>query len=259
MGQPMLQFVKANDWGIWEFFTLVGFREQAFPGVEGRLRPALPVRDAAIYESDAGDQHIDYALRWSHYFGPLDIGISHFSGTARDPVFLPEYDGGVPVALVPYYSQMNRTGLSAQATLDAWLLKLEATSTEEKYSRRSNAAVTGFEYTLFGIAGSGTDLGLVVEYQYDDERGPRDVIAQNDGVLGLRWVLNDLDGTEVLLLAAHDFDYNHEFFSLELGRRLSENWKLELEAVALTEGDPGAPDSAFRQDDYLKLEVKRYY
>ncbi|NIP18146.1 MAG: hypothetical protein GWM87_08305, partial [Xanthomonadales bacterium] len=70
------------------------FRERTYPGEEGRLRAPLAVdTDAALYESSAGEHHADIALRWSHYFGDVDIGVHAFRGTAREPKLLPSADG----------------------------------------------------------------------------------------------------------------------------------------------------------------------
>ena len=64
--------------------------------------------------------------------------------------------------LIPYYDQIEQTGLEAQSTLGGWLLKLEAI-------RRAGqgdpflALAGGFEYTLVGLLGSAMDLGVLAE------------------------------------------------------------------------------------------------
>ena len=259
LGQPMLQLIKVSDWGTWELFSLFGFREQAFPGEQGRLRAGLPIDEDAIYESSDEREHIDFAARWSHYFDVVDIAVSYFTGTSRDPIFLPQYSGGVPTSLLPFYNQIDRVGLTTQITLGSWLAKLEATTTRERFAQTSQAAVVGFEYTLFGIGGGESDLGLLMEYQYDDLKGPRQVLSQNDVVGGIRWALNDIDGSQLLFLASHDLDYNHQFYSLEYSRRIFENWKFELEAAAFTADNPTSLDFSLRSDDYLRFEFKRYF
>jgi len=259
LGQPMLQLVKVSDWGTWELYSLFGFREQAFTGEQGRLRAGLAIDEDPVYESSAASDHIDFAARWSHYFEVIDVGVSYFSGTARDPIFLPQYTGGRPTSLLPFYSQIDRLGLTTQVTLDSWLIKLEATATNEHFAQTSYAAVGGFEYTLFGVRGGESDLGLLMEYQYDDMKGPRQTVNQNDLVTGIRWALNDIDGSELLFLASYDIDFEHQFYSLEYSRRIFENWKFELEAAAFNAEHPNAPDFALRSDDYLRFEFKRYF
>ncbi len=66
LGQPMIQLAIDRDWGRLELLSLVGFRERTFPGRDGRLRAPLVVdTDAVRYESRAGDERIDWALRWT--------------------------------------------------------------------------------------------------------------------------------------------------------------------------------------------------
>ena len=86
LGQPMLALTLKAESSALELFVLPGFRERSYPGPRGRLRSAPAVdKDAASYESSAGDKHIDYALRWSGVYDAFDIGVSYFIGTSRDP------------------------------------------------------------------------------------------------------------------------------------------------------------------------------
>ena len=86
LGQPMVNLTWIQSWGTVDFFILPFFRERTFPGEEGRLRFPLPVdTDHAIYESDAEERHVDWAIRWSHTLGDFDIGAAHFYGTSREP------------------------------------------------------------------------------------------------------------------------------------------------------------------------------
>ena len=169
LGQPMLQLSLVRDWGILDMYALLGFRERTFAGEDGRLRLPFEVLDHATYESGAENQRVDAALRWSHYLGPVEIGLHHFSGTSRDPLLIPELmpglNGGV-VALRPYYPVIDQTGMDAQAFYGDWAFKLE-TFTRSGYGDRYVAATAGFERTLVGVLGSRSDLGLVVEYMFD--------------------------------------------------------------------------------------------
>ena len=66
LGQPMIHLKRYQDWSVLDFLVLHGFRERTFPAKEGRLRPPLVVdTDQVEYESSAGQQHIDYSLRFS--------------------------------------------------------------------------------------------------------------------------------------------------------------------------------------------------
>lgn len=257
LGQPMLQFVKAGDLGTLQAFWMPWFREREFVGPKSRLRAALPILSDARYESDDEQNHHDFALRWSHYFGPLDIGVAHFSGTNRSPSFeLVESEGGP--ALRPHYFLVEQTGIDLQATLGSWLLKAELISVEEDQIGRHSAAAVGIEYTFFTLVGN-SDLGIVAEYAVDDRPLSRRGSAQNDLALGLRWAFNDLDGSEILALVSHDFDYEQQFASIEMNRRLNDDWRLELEARQFIDTDEQAPEYDLRDDSYFQLELRRYF
>ena len=83
LGQPLVNVTLIRDWGAVDLFVLPGFRERTFPGREGRLR-SEPFIDTerATYESGAGRQRIDYAVRWSQAIGDFDIGVAHFAAPA---------------------------------------------------------------------------------------------------------------------------------------------------------------------------------
>jgi hypothetical protein len=95
--------------------------------------------------------------------GDWDMGLSHFYGTSRDPIFLLKGAESGAVNLIPYYQNINQTGLDIQATLDSLLLKWEATIRVSE-SETAFATTAGFDYTFFNIMSSGIDIGLLSEY-----------------------------------------------------------------------------------------------
>lgn len=89
LGQAMLSAAWTADWGIWRAYVLPRFRDRKFPKY---VRDALPfaVADKSTqYESSQAKQHMDLAFRWKHYFGPFDVALSWFRGTAREPRNVP--------------------------------------------------------------------------------------------------------------------------------------------------------------------------
>jgi hypothetical protein len=205
LGQPMANLALILDWGTLEFFVMPFFRERTFPGVNGRLR-FLPLVDPdfAIYESGAGRNHVDWAIRWFHTIGSWDIGLSHFNGTSREPLLVPQQRGG-EIVLAPFYPLINQTGLDLQMTGEAWLWKLEAI-TRSGFGDRYIAFTGGFERTLVGVFGSSTDLGLLAEYLYDSRGLKATTPFQNDLFLGTRLAFNDVQGSELLTGAIIDLE-----------------------------------------------------
>ena len=268
LGQPMVKLSLIRRFGIFDLFVLPGFRERTFPGVEGRLRAPLPVTDDAIYESSAEEDHVDWAARWSHAVGPFDIGLSHFSGTSREPRFLteealraPTTSGELssgPASLVPLYEQIDQTGLDLQATTGSWLWKLEAISRLGQLDRFT-ATTAGFEYTFWGVFGSSVDVGALGEHLWDErgEAGPS--AFQNDVFLGTRIALNDAQDTSVLAGAILDTENDGRSFLIEASRRFGSSWILEAEVRTFDGAEPTDPLSFLRSDDYLQISLQRHF
>jgi hypothetical protein len=202
LGQPMVSLALQRDWGEISALVMPYFSERTFPGVDGRFRPQLPIdADRALYESSSAESHVDFALRYSHYIGDVDIGLYAFSGTSREPRFVPSEDGQ---ALLPVYDLIDQVGLDLQYTREAWLWKLEAIA-RNGYASSFAAAVGGFEYTFYQVRESSADIGLLLEYQYDgrDEFEPI-TIADNDVFVGTRLALNDVQDTALLAGVSYD-------------------------------------------------------
>ncbi len=251
LGQPMLHIANVSDYGVFDFFVLPGFRERQFPGAHGRLRVGLVDHSEPVYESSRESRRVDAAIRWSHTVDQWDWGLSHFSGTSREPRFIPGSRG-----LLPVYDVIDQTSIDVQLTTERWLWKLEALTRSGQGSRFS-AAVTGLEYTVVGFAGSSGDLGIVAEYLYDD-RGQETAFG-NDVFLGLRWTANDIKSTEALFGVIIDSDTGTHVLALEASRRLGDNYLLEVEAR--TFGHLSEQDMLYslRQDDYLEVRLAYYF
>lgn len=90
LGQPMLSFAHIGDLGTTEFFLMPYQRARTFPGEKGYPRLPLPVHEhEALYQSQDEQEHLDYAVRFNGSFGPVDLGVAWFDGTAREPRLLP--------------------------------------------------------------------------------------------------------------------------------------------------------------------------
>lgn len=253
LGQPMLRLAFERGWGRLEVFSLLGFRERTFPGPAGRLRPPLPVdADGARYESGAGDDRVDWAVRWSRAAGGWDLGAHLFHGTGREPQLLPAAGGR---RLVPLYRVTSQAGVDVQYTRGAWLWKLEALGREGQGAAFA-AAVAGFERTFYQVGGSAADLGLLVEVLWDgrDATAPP-TIFDGDTFAGARLALNDVQGTELLAGAVVDHGDRSIFALLEAGRRVGHRLTLGLEARLFPDVDPSGDLAAFDRDGVVTLRA----
>ncbi|MGI9286596.1 MAG: hypothetical protein ACR2P1_14515 [Pseudomonadales bacterium] len=265
LGQPMFNLEFTRDWGTLELFVLPGFREREFTGREGRL--ALQQRvdtDEARYESGAKDKHTDVALRWSQVFGDWDIGASHFYGTSREPRFVVALDGD-EVVLVPLYEQISQTGLDVQATKGAWLWKLESVWRSGQ-GDSFLAATAGFEYTFESVFESDFDVGVLLEYLYDERdidlatREPLSFVAfDNDLFFGIRLGFNDIQSTALLAGCVQDLDSSARFCNVEASRRFGDRWVLSLEARTFHSIALNHPLSSVRDDDHLQLNIAFHF
>ena len=268
LGQPMVKASFEQDWGTVDVFILPYFRERTFQGIEGRPRTSLVVdTNQASYESSSEEQHVDYALRWFKYFGDLEIGLSYFNGTSREPLLTLGSSNGSPV-LTPYYPLMQQAGLDAQLTTEEWLWKLEIIARDWQAFDNSNtqlieqsfvALTGGFEYTFVGIAESDADLGLVAEYLYDDRNKQASSFFQNDVLIGLRLAMNDAASSEALLGVIYDLDYQEYLISLEASRRFAESWTASLEIRAFNKIDNSSLLNSIAKDDFVQLDIAYYF
>lgn len=254
LGQPMLNLVWYRDWGSVELYALPGFRERLLPGKEGRLRLPIPYdTESADYESAAENLRTDAALRVSALLGDWELALTQFSGTSREPLF--NFFQG---ELRPFYPVIDQSGLELQYATGDWLWKFEGVS-RSGFGRRYSAAAGGFEYTYSGITYSGHDLGVLVEYLFDD-RG-QGATLNNDIFVALRWSLNDLDGTELLAGVISDADSGEYIAVAEFSRRFGSAWRLTADLRWFGGPSQGADQQLgfLYEEDYVTVELTRYF
>lgn len=258
LGQPMINLSIAADNGIWDLYVLPGFRERTFSDPDSRLSFPLRVSKKADYESSAKELHTDLAVRWSQNYDWLDLTASVFHGTNREPELRPRLSTEGEAYLSPYYSQMTQFGTTAQAIWLDWLFKMEAIHRKTDQDKFS-AIHTGFEYTLYGLADSDADLGLIVEYGWDERGKKSSSSMQNDLFGGLRLVFNNEQGTEILAGLGQDMDYNSQTFSVEASQRLTNYWKVSGEIRLFDSNNLQDAIYGIRNDDYMQLTISRYF
>ena len=269
LGQPMAYVTLSGDWGAAELLGLVGHRPRRFPGIEGRLRGAIPATGQAAYEHRKGDRHIDFAARISRSIGSVDIGASLFRGTSREPSLVPVAGSACPPSLSPgllrpCYEQISQFGLDAQWALDEWLLKLEGTKrtglrdlagAENGYL----ASILGVERTIFGIADSAADLTIFAEWLWDGRRARATSIYNRDAFIALRYAANDPMGTELTGSLLADSESESRIFGLEMSRRISDAALLRAEASIVSASDNPTDDPlvhGIRNDSFVSIGLE---
>ena len=261
LGQSMVHLALIKDYGVFDFFVLPGFRSRTFPGEEGRLRSQpITVAEQDHYQSDKGDDHIDYAMRWSSYYGNWSVGLSWFHGTNRDPILRSVVDNSGTV-LEPYYTQIDQLGLDLQYNVGDWIWKLEAIYRQGDDPLQDDfiASTTGFEYTLVGFHRS-WDLGLLMEYSHDSRSSQSAGLLQNDMLAGGRLSFNDASSSELLFGVVQDLDANASWSAfVELSTRVGDATRVLLEVYSFSSDEPDKPLYSLRRDSYLDLSLEYYF
>lgn len=257
LGQPLLRASRLLENGSVDLFVLPYFRERTFAGAAGRFRTGLVVdTDAATYESSQEERHVDYAVRWSNTMDSMDLGLSYFDGTSRDPSFSLGSKNGAAV-LVPHYPLIQQLGLDLQHTGEATIWKLEVAhrrANDENYT----AAVGGFEHSLEAFE-SGAEIGLLGEYHFDTRGEAMNAPFQNDVFVGARFAMNDEASSELLGGLFYDLDNQSTSLRLEGSRRIGDGLKINVEAQVFTNIDAADPLNAFAKDDYLQVELQKFF
>ncbi|MGX1928804.1 hypothetical protein [Flagellimonas sp. 2504JD4-2] len=257
LGQPMVQFSYiTSKLGTFDFFYLPYHRKRTFPGEKGRLRFGTVInQDDLGYESGAQEWRQDFAVRWKHYFGIFDVGLSHFYGTGREPLFVFDPLGNI----TSFYPVIHQTGLDVQITHNAFLWKLEAIYRNAD-AQDFTAMVAGLEYTFSNIDGNGLDIGLLGEYLYDERDELSLNALQNDIFFGSRLAFNDIQDTSILIGGVTDLESSSKIFSLEASRRFGSNWRAEIEARVFSSiADEELILGNFREDSFLRFTISRFF
>ncbi|MDP5459035.1 FimV family protein [Alishewanella sp. SMS8] len=256
LGQPMLALRRSAGAGTLDIYVLPYFRERQFPGLAGRLATPLAVNhDLAWYESSKAQNNLDVALRYAHRFSGLDVGLSFFSGTSREPLLQPTVSG----ELQPLYYQMEQYGLDLQWVQGDWIWKMESIYRRlgvDEYA----AATAGFEFTQYGVLQQVWDLGWIVEYQYDSRGQTASMPGQNDLFIGWRLALNDVAGSSFLVGVLQDLDERQSrSIKLEGSRRLTDSLRLSINAWLFQSEQINDPLYWLQRDDYLSLQLSYYF
>lgn len=207
LGQPMLSaFTRTGD-AEWRALALPCHRPQVTPVIVGGTSndTFVPIHC----------DRLDLALRYQISEGPLDLGIVHFNGVARDPVQALESKT---------YPLTRRWSADAQVTLGAWLLKLEAVNDERLGQRSRHASVTGFEYAL-SFVDLRLDYGLLFEHLEETGCAP---LTCGD-MVGLRVSANDVAGSELLVSTLRDHATGQALHVLRGQRRLGERFQVRVD------------------------------
>ena len=252
-GQPMISLNYYHSYGNFDLLIMPFFKERIFPGRNGRPRLALEVDESTVaYESSSKKNKIDAAVRYSTVYDDYDIGIAHFYGNNRSPEL---NVNPLSQKLDAYYPILSQTSLDIQSTKGAWLYKLE-TLTAKNGEERHFGIAGGTEYTIYGLRETTSDLGIIVEYTFDDRN---DFAFNNEGVLALRWTKNDIKSTSLLAGLVADMSGSSNRFFAEFEQRIRDDLKVFIDMSINGEIDADDFTYAFEEDSQLTLKIAKYF
>lgn len=260
LGQPMVNLAFRGDWGRLDLYAMTFFRERTFNSNDSRLRGPLPVKTKdAQFEAKWEEWNVDIAARYQNSFGPVDLGLSVFHGTNREPTLRTFFNMSGPY-LRPYYETMTQGGIDIAWAFGDLVLKGEALY---RFNQGSPffATVFGGEYTIKNGLGMDVDLGLIAEFNFDDRKKSRNpaTIFDKDAFGGIRLTFNDSSDTRVLFGALVDVEDASTYIYFEASRRVFDNWRIEFEARYFAAGHNQDALRAIDSDSFAQLRVLRYF
>ena len=193
LGQPMAHVTWFGGWGTLEVVGMSWHRARTFPGRMGRLRLAGVIDAEHVeYESRLGRWRPAVAYRYSRRLGAIELGVSAYDGTSREPFLEPVIGPHGEPGLVQHYAPIRQAGQDVQVTVGSWLLKAEAIQPAGPAisSDASRATPPSARRTRLGCG----ILRLVGEWSFG--RGPTATpgrsanTLQNDILCGTRGVSN---------------------------------------------------------------------
>ena len=84
-------------------------------------------------------------------------------------------------------------------------------------------------------------------------------LADNDLFAGIRLALNDAQDSDLLAGVGYDLKTSETYVNVEAERRLGDDYVVELRARFFTNAEPGDTSYAIEKDDYLQLQLSRYF
>ena len=103
------------------------------------------------------------------------------------------------------------------------------------------------------------DLGVLGEYHYDDRGESSPGIFEDDIAVGARLVFNDAQSSEVLTGMVWDRNTGGNFFNVEAGRRIGENFLLELQGRLFVNQKPDDPAFVLSKDDHIEAFLSYHF
>ena len=121
------------------------------------------------------------------------------------------------------------------------------------------ASVSGVEYTFNGVFSTQADVGIIMEYLYDDRGNKAATPFEDDLFVGMRVAFNDTQDTDLLAGMIIDLSRHSRTFSVEANHRINDNLQASLQGQIFENTRKDVVLDALRDDDNVRLDLKYYY
>lgn len=237
-----------------DLYALQNFEPTHFYNVPNRLQP-YEVTEIE-YGKNAGPDEIDFAGRYSQYFGDLEIAGSVLFGTNREPLLVT--DG---LGLKARYNRMSQQGLEISLVESKWLYKLEAFAHQGDGERDNfHGLSVGGEYSFLGFYGD-SDITFVGEYYYDEKQRMSSFLSSDNNVMaGARIEINDFYLSSLLAhLSVNLDDSEKTMFFLEGDIGISDALRVKFSMLIDRMSLYDAIDEQDGFGDYVRISVEYHY
>ena len=266
LGQPLVYWEKYSDQGNLQIHWLPYFRERIYP--ESRERLSIPfLSKSTLYESGAEEHHQDFALRWKQSYSAIEVALSYFNGTSREPrlVYF-----ATDNSLHQAYDTISQVGFEFQWLYQQTTFKAEAiyreghrNNVEADFTSKQpgfGAVTAGLEYNIYAVFATRADLGLIVELNRDlrPNTAPA-TLYDKDIYLGARLTANNFASTTALAGFTLDYDDGSTLFTAELSHRLNNNLRLSADIFWIIDASDELLLATIEHDSYISLAMSWYF
>jgi hypothetical protein len=259
LGQPGLAWQYYGDsWSATVIAATYKRERRLARGLDRFRNTGLGYTDAEFDEGRWSPP--DLGLRLFKGLGDLELELTYFHGTAREPLLLPTFVEDGSLALTPTYRQMRQGGIAARYVLGDFVFRGEGYLRDMDGVPTYGGLALGVERVLYRVFGGVEDLLIYVEGYYDDrpsEAPP--TLFDNDLVIGLRLNANDAKGTELWLQMIVDYETGSNLIEVEAKRRLTDSLVARVELVAPVNVEDDSVLSGFERDSRLTASITFYF
>ena len=257
LGQPGSLVTLQLDKATVSFFATGVARGRRFGRDDDRLR-VLP---AAVIDQqfDGGRWSPTGAVRAEMPIGPVNVAVSQFLGTAREPVLTPVIGPAGLAGFRAFYDQISQTSVEADLVLGDSVIKTEFIHQRTDQGTSWGGGV-GIETSFNKIAGGPGDPTVYAE-AYADSRSHEAALTpfQRDVFLGARYTLNDTRDTLLELRHTHDLEWRSDLLELRASRRVFEDMVFTFSVLKAANAARDPALSSLGRDTQVKLRLARFF